>query len=153
MARHYFLFKPKPEQVEPYNPLQKLAYTSTILFGVVSVITGMLLFKPVQLALLVKLLGGFGMVRIYHFAAMVGFLSFIPGHLVMVAAHGWNNFYSMLMGWRRNPDYLAYTPPQSLTANVGEIDIVSGTGSARTIARGDEFFRRNDERRDSEPPQ
>jgi thiosulfate reductase cytochrome b subunit len=108
MARHYFLFKPKPEQLEPYNPLQKLAYTSTILFGVVSVITGILLFKPAQLALTVKLLGGFGMVRIYHFAAMVGFLSFIPGHLVMVAAHGWNNFYSMLTGWKRNPDYLAH---------------------------------------------
>jgi thiosulfate reductase cytochrome b subunit len=106
MARHYFLFKPKPEQLEPYNPLQKLAYTSTILFGVISAVTGVLLFKPAQLALPVELLGGFGMIRIYHFAAMIGFLSFIPGHLLMVALHGWNNFYSMLTGWKRNPDYL-----------------------------------------------
>jgi thiosulfate reductase cytochrome b subunit len=106
MARHYFLFKPKPEQLEPYNPLQKLAYTSTILFGVVSAVTGVLLFKPAQFALPVELLGGFGMIRIYHFAAMIGFLSFIPGHLLMVALHGWNNFYSMLTGWKRNPDYL-----------------------------------------------
>jgi thiosulfate reductase cytochrome b subunit len=36
--------------LEPYNPLQKLAYTSTILFGVVSAVTGVLLFKPAQLA-------------------------------------------------------------------------------------------------------
>jgi thiosulfate reductase cytochrome b subunit len=85
MVRHYFLFKPKPEQLEPYNPLQKLAYTSTIVFGVVAVITGLLLFQPAQFAWQVKLLGGFGMIRIYHFAAMIGFLSFVPGHLLMVA--------------------------------------------------------------------
>ncbi len=105
MVRHYFFFKPKPEQTEPYNSLQKLAYTSTILFGVISVITGFMLYQPAQLALAVKLVGGFGMVRVCHFAAMIGFLSFIPGHLVMVALHGWNNFYSMLTGWKRNPEY------------------------------------------------
>lgn len=107
MVRHYFLFKPKPEQLEPYNPLQKLAYTSTIVFGVVAVITGILLFQPAQFALPVKLLGGFGMIRIYHFATMIGFLSFVPVHLLMVALHGWSNFYSMLTGWKRSPDYLA----------------------------------------------
>jgi thiosulfate reductase cytochrome b subunit len=46
------------------------------------------------------------MIRIYHFAAMIGFLSFVPGHLLMVALHGWSNFYSMLTGWKREPDYL-----------------------------------------------
>jgi thiosulfate reductase cytochrome b subunit len=107
MARHYFLFKAKPEQREAYNPLQKLAYTSTILFGVAAVVTGLLLAKPVQFGAMVRLFGGFGMIRIYHFAAMVGFLSFIPGHLLMVALHGWNNFQSMLTGWKRNPDYLS----------------------------------------------
>lgn len=107
MVRHYFLFKPKPEQLEPYNPLQKLAYTSTIVFGVVAVSTGLLLFQPAQFAWQVKLLGGFGMIRIYHFAAMIGFLSFVPGHLLMVALHGWSNFYSMLTGWKSDPDYLA----------------------------------------------
>lgn len=110
MARHYFLFQPKPEQREPYNPLQKLAYTSTIVFGIVAVVTGFLLFKPVPFAPLVRWLGGFGLLRVYHFAAMVGFLSFIPGHLVMVALHGWNNFSSMLTGWKRDPDYLRQPP-------------------------------------------
>jgi Ni/Fe-hydrogenase b-type cytochrome subunit len=106
MVRHYFFFQAKPEQRAPYNPLQKLAYTSTILFGVVAVVTGILLFKPTQFAFMVKLFGGFGMIRVYHFAAMLGFLSFIPGHLVMVALHGWNNFYAMLTGWKRAPEYL-----------------------------------------------
>ncbi|HEX5082499.1 MAG TPA: hypothetical protein VFY40_10650, partial [Blastocatellia bacterium] len=69
-----------------------------------------------QFAFLVKLLGGFGMIRIYHFAAMAGFLSFIPGHLLMVALHGWNNFYSMLTGWKRSPDYLADARSQRRTS-------------------------------------
>ncbi|HKG60763.1 MAG TPA: cytochrome b/b6 domain-containing protein [Pyrinomonadaceae bacterium] len=65
----------------------------------VVVITGILLFQQAQFAWQVKLLGGFGMIRLYHFAAMIGFLSFVPGHLLMVALHGWSNFYSMLTGW------------------------------------------------------
>lgn len=106
MARHYFLFKPKPEPREAYNPLQKLAYTSTMLFGALAVGTGLLLAKPVQFGAVVRLLGGFSAIRIYHFAAMAGFLAFIPGHLVMVALHGWSNFASMWTGWKRRPDYL-----------------------------------------------
>ena len=105
MARHYFLFGPKPELKESYNPLQKLAYTSAILFGAVAVITGLVLYKPVQLSALAWLMGGFGFVRIWHFAAMLGLVSFIPGHLVMVALHGWSNFYSMLIGWKKDPEH------------------------------------------------
>ena len=30
MVRHYFFFGPKPSVTEQYNPLQKLAYTSTV---------------------------------------------------------------------------------------------------------------------------
>jgi thiosulfate reductase cytochrome b subunit len=107
MAKHYFLFKEQPEQLEPYNPLQKLAYTTTIIFGIAVVVTGYTLYKPVQLGWIAQLSGGFGMVRILHFASMCGFLAFIPGHLIMVALHGWNNFYSMVIGWKKNPDYLS----------------------------------------------
>ena len=47
MARHYFLFGKKPPVDAAYNPLQKLAYTSTLFFGVLSTLTGMVLYKPV----------------------------------------------------------------------------------------------------------
>jgi Ni/Fe-hydrogenase b-type cytochrome subunit len=125
MVRHYFFFKPKPEQREPYNPLQKLAYTSALLFGLISVVTGVLLFKPTQFSAVVKLLGGFGLIRVYHFVAMIGFLSFIPGHLIMVALHGWNNFSSMLTGWKRGPDYLAEPSLRSPMENAYEKQDVS----------------------------
>jgi len=105
MARHYFLFGPKPPVTGQYNPLQKLAYTSTVGFGVLSLLTGIVLYKPAQFSWLAFLFGGFHLTRIWHFAAMCGFLSFIPGHLIMVALHGWSNFMSMLTGWKREPEY------------------------------------------------
>jgi thiosulfate reductase cytochrome b subunit len=101
MARHYFLFGPKPPQTGAYNPLQKLAYTSVLGLGVVAAVTGAALYKPVQLSWVVDLLGGFRLTRVWHFAAMAAILGFIPGHLVMVALHGWANFASMWTGQKR----------------------------------------------------
>ncbi len=106
MLRHYFLFGEKPPVDMAYNSLQKLAYTSALFFGVLSTLTGLVLFKPAQFWWLTFLFGGFRLTRIWHFVAMCGFVAFIPGHLVMVALHGWNNFYSMITGWKRDPEYI-----------------------------------------------
>ena len=106
MARYYFFFGPKPELEEPYNPLQKLAYTSAIGLGVLSVLTGFAVWKPVQFSWLAWLMGGFHLARVWHFLVMWAILFFLFGHLVMVVLHGWNNFVSMLTGWKKNPEYL-----------------------------------------------
>jgi len=106
MVRHYFLFGKKPPVEAAYNPLQKLAYTATIFFGAVSFLSGLVMYKPVQFWWLTWMLGGFRLARVWHFIAMCGFVAFIPGHLIMVALHGWNNFYSMITGWKRDPEYL-----------------------------------------------
>jgi len=98
MVQHYFLFGPKPVVTETYNPLQKLAYSIALMLIVVSLVTGLALYKPVQLSWLVYGLGGFRLTRIWHFAAMCGLLAFIPGHLVMVVFHGWRNFAGMWTG-------------------------------------------------------
>jgi len=100
MFRHYFLGGRKPDIHQSYNPLQKLAYTTALLLGAVSVITGIALYKPVQLQWLVSSLGGFQWVRFEHFMAMIGFLFFIPGHLTMVAIHGRDNLMSIFSGWK-----------------------------------------------------
>lgn len=106
MVRYYLRLGRKPDQREPYNPLQKLAYTVTLGSAAAAVAgTGVMLYKPVQLGWLVELCGGFGAVRLMHFAAMCGLLAFIPGHLLMVALHGWNNLRSMLIGLKRDPEY------------------------------------------------
>ena len=106
MARYYFFFGKKPPVEEAYNPLQKLAYTATIFFGLLSTLTGLVLFKPVQFWWLTAMFGGFHLTRIWHFISMCAFVAFIPGHIIMVALHGWNNFYSMLTGWKKGPEYI-----------------------------------------------
>jgi len=103
MARHYFFFGPRPEKRDLYNPLQKLAYTTAIVLGFVLATTGLALYKPVQLSAVVWTFGGLRLTRIWHFAAMSGLLAFVPGHLVMVALHGWPNFASM---WTGEGDFL-----------------------------------------------
>jgi Ni/Fe-hydrogenase b-type cytochrome subunit len=106
MFRYYFLRGPKPRNKCTYNALQKLAYTTVLALGAFSLITGAALAKPVEFSALLQLLGGFRLVRLEHFIAMVGFLSFIPGHLVMVALHGRSNFASMISGWdTERPQY------------------------------------------------
>ncbi len=106
MVRHYFLFGPKPPATEPYNALQKLAYTITVALGALSLLTGLVLYKPAQLSPLAAVFGGYHAARVWHFAAMCGLVAFVPGHLVMVAVHGWNNFAAMLTGWKREPEPL-----------------------------------------------
>jgi len=101
MAKHYLGLAPASAVTGEYNPLQKLAYTTTIACGAVAVLSGLALYKPVQLQSLTALAGDFGVMRLVHFLAMCGLLAFVPGHLLMVALHGWNNCRSMLTGWKR----------------------------------------------------
>ena len=105
MVKHYFFFGPKPEAHEAYNPLQKQAYTAAIGLGVLSVATGLAVWKPVQFSWLARLMGGFHWARFLHFLVMWAILGFVFGHLVMVVLHGWSNFVSMLTGWKKDPDY------------------------------------------------
>jgi len=107
MVRYYFFFGPKPPVKEAYNPLQKHAYTSAIGLGVLSVLTGFAVWKPVQSSWLAWMMGGFHLARLWHFLIMWAILAFVFGHLVMVVLHGWNNFVSMLSGWKKHPEYLS----------------------------------------------
>lgn len=102
MIKHYFFFKPKPPQIETYNALQKFAYTIVVILGIFSIITGILLYKPIQFSFIVYLLGGFKLVRLWHFLTMCFFLFFITGHIIMVILHGWGNFLSIIIGWKKN---------------------------------------------------
>jgi len=137
MVRHYFFFGPKPPATEAYNPLQKQAYTSAIGLGVLSVLTGLAIWKPVQFSWLAWLMGGFHYARIWHFAVMWAILLFIFGHLVMVMLHGWNNFVSMLTGWKTDPDYeMRWVPVEDATekADTDSAEAPSGVAAARASA-------------------
>jgi thiosulfate reductase cytochrome b subunit len=51
------LFVPKPAAAAQYNPLQKLAYSSSVLLGALLLLTGIVMYKPVQFSALGVLVG------------------------------------------------------------------------------------------------
>lgn len=82
-----------------YNDAQRIAYTSIILMGAGSVITGFAIYKPTQLSWLTALLGGYEWARWEHFYLMVGYVLFFVVHIFQVAMAGWANFRSMITGY------------------------------------------------------
>lgn len=99
IAHDLKLRKDPPVMEGKYNSAQKLAYLSAILMGIGTLITGIAIYKPVQLGWLVTLLGGYRAARLEHFMLMVGFVFFIIVHIIQVLRAGWNNFRSMVAGY------------------------------------------------------
>lgn len=90
--------KSKPPQGK-YNAAQRIAYSAIILMGIGSVLTGLAIYKPVQLGWLCALLGGYKMARILHFALTIGYVLFFLVHIIQVILAGWNNFRAMITGF------------------------------------------------------
>jgi thiosulfate reductase cytochrome b subunit len=66
-----------------YNTLQKLLYLGTIIAGIVIVLSGVAIWKPVQFQELTALFGGYDTARYVHFFAMAFILGFVAIHVVM----------------------------------------------------------------------
>ena len=66
-----------------YNAVQKLLYLGIILVGVVIVLSGLAIWKPVQLQELTALFGGYDAARYVHFFAMAAIVGFLVVHIVM----------------------------------------------------------------------
>ena len=71
------------EDLTVYNAVQKLLYVVVILAGVVQVVTGLALWKPVQLSGLVAACGGFQGARVLHFAGMAVIAGFLMVHVAL----------------------------------------------------------------------
>jgi thiosulfate reductase cytochrome b subunit len=82
-----------------FNGAQQIAYTSVILMGAGSLLTGLAIYKPVQFAWLTLLLGGYEWARFIHFWLTVGYVMFFIVHLIQVIKAGWNNFRAMVTGY------------------------------------------------------
>jgi thiosulfate reductase cytochrome b subunit len=67
-----------------YNAVQKLLYVAVLLLGVLAVISGLTLWKPVQLPWFAWLLGGYPTARVIHFFAMSGIVGFVIIHVALV---------------------------------------------------------------------
>jgi thiosulfate reductase cytochrome b subunit len=66
-----------------YNAVQKALYIGVMLAGVVSVLSGPAIWKPVQLRALTVVLGGYEAARLVHFFAMAAIVAFLAVHVVM----------------------------------------------------------------------
>ena len=92
------IIKTSPTQ-NKYNAAQKIAYSSIILMGFGSVITGLAIYKPVQFGWITWLCGGYHFARIIHFVLTLGYVFFFLIHIVQVILAGWNNFRSVVSGF------------------------------------------------------
>lgn len=82
-----------------YNAAQRIAYSCIIVMGLLSIVTGLAIYKPVQLHFLPAVLGGYPAARFLHFLLMLGYAAFFLVHVAQVARSGWNNFRSMIAGF------------------------------------------------------
>ncbi len=92
------IIKKAPPQGK-YNDAQRLSYTSVILMGAGSVLTGLAIYKPLQLSWLTALFGGYEWARWIHFWLTISFVLFFLVHVLQVAMAGWRNFNSMITGY------------------------------------------------------
>lgn len=82
-VRDTLRFKIAHEDLTVYNAVQKILYIVAILAGVSQVVTGLAIWKPVQFAPLVGLLGGFQSARILHFTGMAVIVGFLLVHTLL----------------------------------------------------------------------
>jgi len=76
-------FKLAHDDLSHYNALQKLLYTGVILAGVVIVLSGLSIWKPVQFQELTALFGGYDTARYVHFLAMAAIMGFLVVHVAL----------------------------------------------------------------------
>jgi thiosulfate reductase cytochrome b subunit len=108
MFRYYvgFLFAklarrsgPHPVFNTKYNALQRAAYFSVPVAGLLSVATGWAIHKPMELHWLAALFGGYNAARVWHFWLMWVYILFVVPHVILVLADGWDTLRSMIVGW------------------------------------------------------
>lgn len=88
----------QPLPSRKFNGAQRLAYTGVVAMGAGSLLTGLAIYKPVQVAWLTAALGGYPMARLEHFALTIGYVLFFVIHISQVIRAGWNNFRAMVIG-------------------------------------------------------
>jgi len=71
------------DDLSVYNAVQKLLYVGVILAGIVIVLSGLAIWKPVQLQELTAVFGGYDAARYVHFFAMAAIVGFLVVHVVM----------------------------------------------------------------------
>jgi thiosulfate reductase cytochrome b subunit len=88
------------DDLSVYNAAQRAAYLGAIILGVVLVLSGLVIWKPVQFHTLGMLMGDYEGARYVHFFAMALLLLFVAVHVLMVVLVP-RTFPSMITGRAR----------------------------------------------------
>ena len=101
MVKFYaFARKDHPRQGK-HNALQRLAYFSMPVVGIMAVVTGIAIWKPVELSWLTNALGGYVWARYWHFWVMLLLVILTVGHVFMVFTVDPYSMVSMITGGYR----------------------------------------------------
>lgn len=76
-------FKLAHDDPTVYNTVQKLLYIGVICAGILIVISGLVLWKPIQFSELFALFGNFQNVRLVHFLCMTAIFGFLVVHVAL----------------------------------------------------------------------
>src|ERR1700754_2721949 len=76
-------FKLAHDDLSKYNSVQKLLYAGIIVVGIVIVLSGLSIWKPVQLQWLTALFGGYDGARYVHFICMSAIVAFLMVHVAL----------------------------------------------------------------------
>jgi thiosulfate reductase cytochrome b subunit len=68
-----------------YNYVQKLLYAGIIAVGILIVLSGLAIWKPVQMQYLTALFGGYDVARYVHFICMSAIVAFLVVHVALAA--------------------------------------------------------------------
>ena len=86
MAKFYLFVRRRHPRQGKHNALQKGVYFSLPWLAIAAVVTGVAIWKPVELSWLTNALGGYVWARYWHFLVMVLLVALSVGHIFMVFA-------------------------------------------------------------------
>jgi thiosulfate reductase cytochrome b subunit len=76
-------FKLSHDDLSKYNQVQRILYAGIITVGIVIVLSGLSMWKPVQLQYLTALFGGYDTARYVHFFCMASIVAFLAIHVLL----------------------------------------------------------------------
>ena len=82
-AKAALAFKLAHDDLTHYNAVQKVLYAGVILTGILIVLSGISIWKPVQFQELTALFGGYDVARYVHFIAMAAIVGFLCVHVAL----------------------------------------------------------------------
>jgi Ni/Fe-hydrogenase b-type cytochrome subunit len=99
MIKFYlFVTRSHPRQGK-HNAMQKATYFALPILAIVQVLTGLAIWKPVQLGWITAVFGGYVWARYWHFVGMAVLVLLVVGHVVMVLTVDPYSIRSMITGW------------------------------------------------------